>query len=394
MSLRIISSVFLLLIRVMAVELPADLEGKKTEEKEKPITAVQTEVSVLCYHDFSDTLSATEMRIRGEVFAKQMQLLADSKINVISLSDFVLWKSGKKQLPAQNVMITIDDGWKSVYEVAFPILKKHSFPFSLGLYTDFIDNGGKTLEQGMLNEMRRGGMEIACHSATHPFPSKVKKARNAGEEAYQAFLNKEITQSKVDLDALFSIDTPAYIYPGGYYLQDMFPAIREGGMNYAFTVKPGKISLASSNFELPRYVVLGTTSRMFEEALKFSEPSAVAVKTLSYPVKPDQGTSITERLPWVGIDLSSVKDLDRDSVFMRVSGFGKVKADFIKDTARFEWKVNRTLRLPSYEVMVQWRLKGKSKYESPVSWQFFVNHQAEYSRLLKTPPEPTKVEAQ
>ncbi len=373
----------LLLSFSTAVELPSGIEEPSGDVVTERVVQARTEVSVLCYHDFSETLSATEMRIKGDVFSQQMQQLADSGVNVISLSDFVEWKKGQKQLPAQNVLITIDDGWRSVYEVAFPILKKHKFPFALGLYTDFIDSGGKTLRKSMLNEMRRSGMEIACHSATHPLPSVVKKARNAGEETYQSFLNAEFADSKKELDTMFGIDTPVYVYPGGFYLQDMFPIIRNSGMSYAFTVKPGKITLESENLELPRYVVLGTTNRLFEEALKFSSPSKVAVKTLLHPVKPAQGTSTVERQPWIGIDLSAVKNLDRDSVFMRVSGFGKVKAKFIKETNRFEWQAKRTLRLPSYKVMVQWKEKGKSKYESPVNWEFFIDHKAEYIDLVK-----------
>jgi len=284
MIVRVLFTCALLLSHTVGVELPSGIEKPSQEPVTQPVVQARTEVSVLCYHDFSETLSATEMRIKGDVFGQQMQQLADSGVNVISLSDFVEWKKGQKQLPAQNVLITIDDGWRSVYEVAFPILKKHKFPFSLGLYTDFIDSGGKTLRKSMLNEMRRSGMEIACHSATHPLPSVVKKARLAGEETYEAFLNAEFADSKKELDTMFGIDTPVYIYPGGFYLQDMFPIIRNSGMSYAFTVKPGKITLESNNLELPRYVVLGTTNRLFEEALKFSGPSKVAVKTLQHPV--------------------------------------------------------------------------------------------------------------
>jgi len=384
--LQLLSSLSLLLIAV-AVELPQGVEEnyKNDEtvtpaEEEDGIAKERTEVSVLCYHDFSEELGATEMRIKAAAFSDQMQQLADSGINVISLSEFEQWKSGKKQLPARNVLITIDDGWRSVYEVAFPVLKKHGFPFALGLYTDFINIGGKSLKAEMINEMRRSGMEIACHSASHPLPSKFKAARNAGIDQYAAFLDKEIKQSKLNLDRRFQITANTYIYPGGFYFQDMFPAILNAKMNYAFTVKPGKITLESNNLELPRYVVLGTTDRMFAAALRF-EGSNKLVKKLAYPVKPSPQSVTSERLPWIGIDLSSVEDIDRDSVYMRVAGFGKVKAGFIKGTNRFEWRASRSLRLPSYKVLVQWKEKGSSKYQDPVKWEFFVDHKPEYLRL-------------
>lgn len=40
------------------------------------------------------------------------------------MKDFLDWKLGDKQLPAKCVLITIDDGWKSVYTDAYPILRK------------------------------------------------------------------------------------------------------------------------------------------------------------------------------------------------------------------------------------------------------------------------------
>lgn len=366
-----------------AVELPKGVGEGQTEETETAPTASEiAEVSVLCYHDFSETGNATEMRIKSNVFADQMQQLADSGINVISLSEFEAWKSGQKKLPARNVLITIDDGWRSVYEEAFPILKKHKFPFAIGLYTDFIASGGKTLTLEMLNEMRQAGMEIACHSTSHPLPSKFKKARNAGADQYRAFLNKEIVESKKELDSRFRINTKTYIYPGGYYLQDMFPTIQEGGMSFAFTVKPGKVTLNSSNLELPRYVVLGTTERMFEQALKFTGAKAPP-KKLPYAVKPGSQSVIAERRPWIGIDLSKAEDVDPNTVYMRVAGFGKVDAKFLKGTKRFEWQASRNLHQPSYSVLVQWRKKGSSKYEPPIKWEFYLDYEPHYLQLIK-----------
>lgn len=47
------------------------------------------------------------------------------------MKEFLEWKLGDRQLPAKCVMITIDDGWKSVYTDAYPILKETGFPFTI-----------------------------------------------------------------------------------------------------------------------------------------------------------------------------------------------------------------------------------------------------------------------
>ncbi len=337
-----------------------------------------SEVSVLCYHDFSDELSATAMRIRADVFAEQMQQLAELEVNVISLSEFLAWKKGELELPPYNVLITIDDGWRSVYEVAFPVLKKHQFPFALGLYTSFLSGKGRSLSGEMLQEMRENGMEVSGHSATHPLPSVVKAAREKGREEYLKFLDKEMGQSKKKLEERFETPVTSYIYPGGFYFQDMGEILAEHGVTHAFTVKPGKVTQESLDYELPRYVVLGTSPRMFEAAVKFTSGDKKVTPRVGFPVKPAQDSTTPERLPTIGIDFTSLENLDPESVVMRVSGFGKVKGSFVPETSRYEWRPTRLLRQPSYSVTVQWRWKGKASYEDPVGWDFYVDLPAVY----------------
>lgn len=98
-------------------------------------------VTVLGYHDFSSTKDATEMLISTGKFRRQMQAIKDLGLNVISLEDFTAWKRGEKTIQDRSVLITIDDGWKSIYTDAFPILKEMGFPFTIFLYTNYINGG-------------------------------------------------------------------------------------------------------------------------------------------------------------------------------------------------------------------------------------------------------------
>jgi len=375
----------LTMVSLWSVELPDGIEEEQAEEIVLTIqqTDIKSEVSILCYHDFTTDLEATEMRIKASLFRDQMTALKKSGINVISLTDFLAWKSGQLQLPAQNVMITIDDGWRAVYEVAFPILKEYEFPFVLGLYTNFIGNGGRSLDKNMVKAMLQSGMEIASHSVSHPFPSTVKKERAKGQENYEEYLKKELGSSKISLEEDFKRKVISYIYPGGYFTKEMYPSLRASGYLAAFTVRPGKVTLETPAFEIPRYVVLGTSERLFQEAIKFSDaPSLVEIK-LPYPVKPLPQRATSQRRPWIGIDLSSVDDLDPESVVMYVGSFGKVKGAFLPGTQKFEWQATRPLRRPSYPVYVQWKRKGESRYDKAIQWEFFIDHHQEYLNISK-----------
>ena len=77
------------------------------------------------------------------------------------MQDFLAWKRGEKSIPPRAAIITIDDGWKTGYEVAWPILKKFGYPFTLFIYTEGIKGGkfggGAAMSWEQLAEMRDAG---------------------------------------------------------------------------------------------------------------------------------------------------------------------------------------------------------------------------------------------
>ena len=121
-----------------------------------------SQVVVFGYHRFEKKVRRPDTEITPEAFEAQMQALKDKKIPVIGMQDFLAWKRGEKSIPPRAAIITIDDGWKTGYEVAWPVLKKFDYPFTLFIYTEGI-KGGKfgggaamSWEQLGRNARRRG----------------------------------------------------------------------------------------------------------------------------------------------------------------------------------------------------------------------------------------------
>src|SRR6478672_10729580 len=117
-------------------------------------------VSVLGYHDFSETAPETAMRIRTSKFRKQMEVIRQLGITVVSMADFTAWKKGEKELPEKSILLTFDDGWKSFYTDAYPILKEFGFPYTIFLYKNYVDGGGKALTTPMIQEMIAHGATL------------------------------------------------------------------------------------------------------------------------------------------------------------------------------------------------------------------------------------------
>ncbi len=342
-------------------------------------------VSVLGYHEFSSAKPNTAMRIQTNKFRKQMEALRDLGKPIITMEQFIKWKSGEGELPPQSFLITIDDGWKSVYTDAFPVFKELNFPFTIFLYKKYVDGGGRALTTPMIQEMLDSGLcTIGSHSVTHPFPSKFKKAANEGEEVHLAFLNEEIGASKTFLEEKFKIEVPTYAYPGGYVTDAMLPVAQAHGYKYLFTVNPGMTRLDSDNLTLPRYIILGNRDGVFSLATTFRTTSAslgsdgISAQTTKHPVVPKPGGVTSNRLPVIAADLSQEPEIDPESIVMRVGGFGKVPGKWNESNKTYSWQINRPLRVPICSVSVQWRLNDHREYEIPMRWSFRVDLEAAY----------------
>lgn len=346
-------------------------------------------VAVLGYHDFSETQKETAMRMKPSKFRKQMEVIKQLGIPVVSMEDFLAWKRGEKTLPPKCIVITLDDGWKAVYTDAFPTLKEFGFPFTIFLYQQYVDGGGKALTSAMVREMQAAGATVGCHSFSHPYPATVKKHYRESPEAFDKFLRKEIGDSKKFLETQFGKPVTTYAYPGGYYTQEMFDLAKEYGYTQLFTVIPGKTKRNTPDMAVPRYIVMGDNDRIFEQAMNFQETGASAtaggngiitglIQTTPYPVTPEIGSVINDRLPKITADLSTVPDIDPATVVMKVGGFGEVPATFDPTTKIVSWMVNRPLRQKFCQVIVTWKDMQKKPPETPLRWSFQLDRDAAY----------------
>lgn len=345
-------------------------------------------VSVIGYHDLAENLPETAMRIHTSKFRKQMEAIRLLGIKVITLDEFIAWKKGEKQIPEKSILITFDDGWKSVYTDAFPVLKELGFPFTIFLYKNYIDGGGKALTSPMIQEMlTAGGLSIGSHSVSHPYPLTVKSYRKKGANAFDAYLRKEMGESKRYIESKFPVKVNSYAYPGGFYTEEMLKLGDEFGYECMFTVVPGKIKRGQPDETLPRYIILGNYDKIFETATTFREGQAAGVQTgmgpgpiqtTPYPVSPEAGAIINSRLPEISADLSTVADLDPKTLSMKVSGFGEVPATYTAESGKFFWQVNRRLRQPSCQVAVTWKDTTGKAPESPLRWSFQIDLESAY----------------
>ena len=209
-------------------------------------------VPILAYHRIGPRPSA--MTITEDDFRRQMRYLRDSGYRIIPLSAMREFLEGRRQLPARAVVITFDDGYRSAYDTAFPILKEFNYPATLFVYTDYIGRGGVTRKQ--LREMSESGLfTILPHSKTHGNLA-IRLPRESRAE-YRRRLEGEVGIPKRKLEDIVSGPIFAFSYPYGDANQEVVAMLESNGYSLGLTVQKGGNPAFSPHRLLRRTIVYG-----------------------------------------------------------------------------------------------------------------------------------------
>lgn len=366
------------------------------ETTPEPTPAFQLDTSsqvvVYCYHRFEGS-GFGSLSIEPETFRTQLQALKDDGIEVISMSDFLAWKAGEKNIPPRSAIITIDDGYESGYSVAWPILKEFGYPFTMYVYTDFVGKGGKSISWEQLAEMRDAGVDIGDHSKSH---SNLRSRNGKSLEEYKDWLRQELVTSKDMIEQKLGIRVLSHAYPYGNYNDTVREIIKEAGYDAAFTVYGKHLGYPDDMDTLGRYAIEEKKPEVFQASLKFSSPSQSGGATSapaamaqlagsSMVTEPPDGATISERNPTLKVNLATLGDIDPASVKMRVSSFGLVPAVYDPETNLLSYKMRQNLRPKSYTVIVQASTKSGKRLET--SWGFTFDRNAKSTDEVATSVE-------
>lgn len=344
----------------------------------------KTRVAVLGYHNFSETKPVSEMLMRTSEFRAQMEYIRQNGLTVISMQEFLEWRFGARELPAECVLITLDDGWRSVYTDAYPILREYGYPFTLFLYTQYLSGRGDSMSPNMIREMQANGATIGSHSTNHYYPKTWKIEQAKGDEAYTAFLDKELGQSQQRLSALFG-KVNTYCYPGGYITQPMVDRLPSYGYVAAFTVIPAKVTSTEDPWRIHRYMIFGTDPSIFVSAMDFrvaQEGKVVSTGTTPgtlprstplppFPVSPQPNAQVPCDVPTITAQLSGVAGVDFSTLRMSVSGFGRVPAKVDSTARTISWTPPYRIYMPNLSVHITWNSSDGTSHKA--EWAFTID---------------------
>lgn len=160
---------------------------------------------VLTYHGFrrersKHGLTAHEhMRLHIGAFRRHLEHLVTS-YRVITLSDAIAYLTRGRGLPKNAIAITFDDGYRSCFELAFPLLKEFEVPATLFVATDFVFAKSALWHDRVEYAIERFGgtsLEFIAGGRVHRFGTATMADKLAALRGVYRIL-KQIDQAKRD----------------------------------------------------------------------------------------------------------------------------------------------------------------------------------------------------
>ena len=222
-------------------------------------------IPILTYHQFAESCSSPLCMPR-KTFELQMRYLRENDYHVITAEELMAYLEYRQGLPKKSVLITMDDGYRSVYNIAYPILKEFGYTATLFVYTSFVGVSKMAITWNQLKEMKADGFMIGSHTIFHSDLTQPKEGEP--EPEFMARIKEELYGSKKILDQKLEQKTFFLAYPFGYYDQRSIQMARKAGYKVAMSVKRGGNPFFANPLVLRRDQVLKRDMPSFRSRLK------------------------------------------------------------------------------------------------------------------------------
>jgi len=253
-----------------------------------------TTLTVIGYHEITDHKDALipSYAVTTQQFSEHIDWLQKNGYHFINVDQLLKAHQGKYTLPTKPVLLTVDDGYQSFYQNAYPIIRAKKIPVVLAVVGSWlepkadqkVDFGGdeitrnKILSWNELKEMQNSGfVEIASHSyhlhrgvtanpqansepaaITRIYDLKTKTYES--DAHYQARVYQDLKKNN-DLLKAHGLRSPrVMVWPYGRYNMQLVQISKQLGMPITITLDDGADHAKQSIQNMGRILIQGNMS--------------------------------------------------------------------------------------------------------------------------------------
>ncbi|CAB1216106.1 Poly-beta-1,6-N-acetyl-D-glucosamine N-deacetylase [Acinetobacter bouvetii] len=258
-------------------------------------------LTVIGYHEITDTKAALipDYAVTTKQFQQHIDWLKKNGFHFINVNQLIQAHQGKYNLPSKPVLLTVDDGYESFYQNAYPVIKANKIPVVLAVVGSWlepkegqnIDFSGEQIQRNKmlsweeLKEMQNSGLvEIASHSYNlhrgilgnpqgNMEPAAVtrlydpKSGSYENDQHYQQRITQDLKLNNQLLTAHGLKSPRVMVWPYGHYNMQTVSIAKQLGMPIAISLDDGADSVKNSLGQLNRILVEGnmTTQDLAQE---------------------------------------------------------------------------------------------------------------------------------
>jgi poly-beta-1,6-N-acetyl-D-glucosamine N-deacetylase len=202
--------------------------------KDISLKAQTARVPVIMYHDVIERRGRKSewFDVTKEEFEKQMKTIADAGGKTLTMDELYKHLTDGDPVPQHSVVLTFDDNYQGVNDIAVPILRQYNFKATVFVHTGFVGNktqGRPKMDWPTLASLiKEGVMQVEDHTITHP--TDITKLTEDQQR-------HELEDSKKDLETHLGIKVDYLAYPTGNNDETTRRIAKELGYKMAFTMK-------------------------------------------------------------------------------------------------------------------------------------------------------------
>lgn len=279
--------------------------------------SARADLVVLQYHHISDTTpAATSTSVA--LFEAQLDLIAELGMKVVSLTEGT--RSALAATDRSNqVAITFDDAYSSVYTTAAPKLHERGYAYTIFVNTDAVGRPGYMTWEQLQELAARTEVSIGNHSADH---AHLPRRPDEPADAWRRRISHSLDRAQEVLGNRLGTDEPIFAYPYGEFDAALEAEVAARGW-FGYGQHSGPIGPGSSPTRLPRFPMADAFGQL--PALRNK------LRSLAFPIDTSNLPDgiITDNPPPLSLTLPEHLDPGRLTCF--ASGMGRISSRLMED---------------------------------------------------------------
>ena len=203
---------------------------------------------VLQYHHINDqTPASTSTEV--ELFRAHLKRIEALGIEVVPLASGTRAALAGELQDRQQVAISFDDAYDSVWTTAAPLLDAHGYPYTIFVNTRAVGSPGYMTWEQLEQAADRPQVTIANHSHDHAhLPRKTGESR----EQWRKRTEQTLDRAQALLQEKLGVNEPLFAYPYGEYDSGVETLVDERDW-FGYGQQSGAIGEHSDPSRLPRF---------------------------------------------------------------------------------------------------------------------------------------------